>query len=93
VTITLPDELRDALERKAREAGFATVAEFVTDLVEEAVNDSAPAELCPKDRTELEAMLDAGMNSGPPVRVTSEFWEQRRKALEERMARPAGEAP
>ena len=45
MTITLPDELKDALERKAREAGFATVAEFVTDLIEGAISadgDSAP---------------------------------------------------
>ena len=99
MTITLPDELRDELERKARAAGCATILEYFLSLVpeddEEADgSDSAgPPGLSPKTRAELEAMLVAGMNSGPPIRDTPEFWEERRRVLEERMAKRKGGAP
>ncbi len=97
MTITLPDELRDELEHKARAAGFATILDYFLSLVpvgdedededEDEVADSAgPPGLSPKNRAELEAMLDAGMNSGPPIRMTPEFWEERRRVLEERIA-------
>lgn len=83
MTITLPDELREPLERKARAAGCATVAEYLCRLVEE---DIGPPELSPKSTEELETMLDAGMASGPPVRATPEFWEERKRVLKERLA-------
>ena len=98
MTITLPDELKDELERKAAAAGFASVADYLLSLAEEDEPDDAaapggPPELTPKNRAELEAMLEAGMNSGPPIRVTPEFWEDRRRALEERMRKRREQAP
>jgi hypothetical protein len=93
MTITLPDEMRDELERKAKAAGFATVAEYLLSLVPRANGEGAatedaagPPELCPKNRAELEAMLDAGMVSGPPIRMTPEFWEDMRRCARERLA-------
>ena len=93
MTIRLPDDLKAELERKAHTAGFATVAEYLLSLVpeedegaDEVVGAAGPPGLSPKTRAELEAMLDAGMASGPPIRMTPEFWEERRRVLEERMS-------
>jgi hypothetical protein len=52
-----------------------------------------PPGLSPQSRAELEAMIEAGLNSGPPIRVTPEFWEERKRELEARMAKRRGEAP
>ncbi len=100
MTITLPDERIDELVRKARAAGFATVLDYFLSLVpeedeveDEEVDSAGPPGLSPKNRAELEAMLVAGLNSGPPIRATPEFWEERRKVLEERMAKRKGDAP
>ena len=97
MTITLPDELKDELERKARAAGFATILEYFLSLVPEddesaaeETDSAGPPELTPKNRAELEAMLDAGMNSGPPIRMTPEFWEERRRVQEARAAKRKG---
>ena len=93
MTITLPDVLAQRIEAIARQNGYPSAAEFLIGLAEDAVIDAAdankggPSELCPKNREELERMLDEGMNSGPPIRVTPEFWEERRKELERRMAK------
>lgn len=94
MTITLPDELKDELERKARAAGFDTILNYLLSLVppDEGSDAVGPPELAPKNRAELEAMLDVGMSSGPPVRATAEFWEERRRVLEERTAKRTGDA-
>jgi Arc/MetJ-type ribon-helix-helix transcriptional regulator len=99
MTITLPDEMREELERKAQAAGFASVDEYILERVLQAfaqdseTPDYPLSELTPRTREELERMLDEGMNSGPPIRVTPEFWEERRKELERRMASRKSEVP
>lgn len=97
MTITLPDERKDELERKARAAGFDTILNYLLSLVpddatteDESDEIEGPPERSPKNRAELEAMLDAGMRSGPPIRMTPEFWEERRRVQEERIAKRKG---
>ena len=96
MTITLPDERKAELERKARAAGFATILEYLLSLVPDEEDESGdvepPPERTPKDRAELEAMLDAGMSSGPPIRMPPEFWEERRRVQEERIAKRKGDS-
>jgi hypothetical protein len=59
---------------------------------EEETGSAGPPGLTPHNRAELESMLDAGMNSGPPIRLTSEFWEERKRVQEERAAKRRGES-
>ncbi|AWM39873.1 hypothetical protein GobsT_17530 [Gemmata obscuriglobus] len=82
MTITLPDELKDELERKTRSAGFATVSEYVCWLVQrpEAQEDMTPEALGFASPAELETKLLASLTSGPPVRATPEFWNELRQA-------------
>lgn len=93
MTITLPEEWRERLEARARINGFTSVEEYLLSLAQaeeiegDPFTDSVgPPEITPRSREELERMLDEGMNSGPPIRVTPEFWEERRKELARRMA-------
>jgi Arc/MetJ-type ribon-helix-helix transcriptional regulator len=99
MTITLPDEMAVRVEALAKRHGFASATDYLATLVEEAeiedmvANMPGPPGLSPRNRAELEAMLEAGLNSGPPIRVTPEFWEERKRELEARMAKRRGEAP
>jgi Arc/MetJ-type ribon-helix-helix transcriptional regulator len=73
MTITLPDEMREALEREAAASGFASVNEYVADVL------TADEEPLPPDfrtREELKARLDEGMASGPPVPCDAAFWAE-----------------
>ncbi len=92
MTITFPDGVAERIESIARENGYPSAAEFLMKLVEDAEAEAfaqlpGPPGLSPRNRAELEAMLDAGMNSGPPIRATPEFWAEREKELEARMAK------
>lgn len=90
MTITLPDGLKDELERKARAAGFATVDDYVVSLVSEdespvAVPDPPPgARYAVRTREDLEAKLLEGVNRDGDVTADADFWERRRQALQAR---------
>ncbi|VTU02303.1 hypothetical protein : Putative addiction module antidote protein, CC2985 family OS=Singulisphaera acidiphila (strain ATCC BAA-1392 / DSM 18658 / VKM B-2454 / MOB10) GN=Sinac_0976 PE=4 SV=1: RHH_1 [Gemmataceae bacterium] len=96
MTITLPDEMRAQLERDARAGGFATVDEYVAEALRTDRSDTAgsgPPGMSPRSRAELDAMLDAGVASGPPIRMTPEFWQERERELARRMAARRGGTP
>lgn len=81
MTITLPDELREGAERKARAAGFDTVADYVCWLLQEpdeTTNEYTPQDLGFESQEALDAHLQKSLDSGPPILVTPEFWEQLR---------------
>jgi hypothetical protein len=89
MTITLPDEWRDELERKAKASGFATIDEYIAELVHP---DSPPATPSPEDlgfgsEAELELKLLTSLDSGPSVEATPEFWASVRQRVTEQTAR------
>jgi hypothetical protein len=90
VTITLPEEMREELELKAKIAGFSSVAKYVAELVHTddgpiAVPEPPPnARYAVRTREELEAKLLEGMDTSGDVVAGPDFWESRRKAAEER---------
>lgn len=90
MTITLPDDMREQAERQARAAGFATVEEYMADLVREDGEQYPDTGPTPgrsfSTREELERLLDETI--GQPVRTMDEaFW----KRLDERIAAKATE--
>lgn len=94
MTITLPEEMREQLERNARAAGFATVDEYVADLIRsEGASVALPApppgaRYTVSTRAELEAKLLEGMDTAGDVVAGPDFWERRREAAEKRAAGP-----
>jgi Arc/MetJ-type ribon-helix-helix transcriptional regulator len=93
MTITLPDEMRDDLERRAKAGGFESVDEYVAWVVQ---LDEPPADITPQalgfaSQEELEAKLLAALNSGPRIVADEAFWADLRKEVTERAAR--GERP
>jgi predicted kinase len=95
MAITLPDAVRAEAEAKAKAAGYQSVEEYIADLIAEDVPEddmlptdyTPPPELTPRNREELERMIEEGMNSGPGVIADEAFWAERRRVLRERLAR------
>ena len=98
LNINLSEELRTDAEARAAEDGHATVEAYVEALIREdlargqatAPDPDAPAHLSFRNQEELEALLLEGLQSGPAVEATPEFWEDlKRRALGRR--RQAGQ--
>jgi antitoxin ParD1/3/4 len=65
LTISLPDSLKEFIEREVETKGYGNVSEYVRGLLREAQEREA--------KQRLEALLLEGLASGE-VAVTPEFW-------------------
>lgn len=84
MTITLPDEMRESLEARAKAAGYESVDEYVEDL---ASNDDLYADVSdPAAQLRLKELVDVGLASGPSVPVTPELWDRLHARVAERLA-------
>jgi hypothetical protein len=99
MTITIPDNWKEELEQRAHVAGFSSVDTYVMHVLswtepgdslddEERAIPAPPADASYviNSRQELEKLLLEGLNSGPPVPVTPEFWADLRRRVSERIA-------
>ena len=79
LNISLPESLKAFVEEKVRKGGYGTASEYVRELIREARKREAEAR--------LEKLLLEGLDSGPPVEVTPEFWQRKRAELLKRVRR------
>lgn len=97
MTITLPDEMREELEARAKAGGFPNLDAYVASVLTEVGDDGTDAgfelpepppgaSYVVNSREELEAKLLQSLDSGPPIPVTPQFWADLRKEVEERVA-------
>ena len=77
LNISLPEPMRNFIEDQVRAGGYSTASEYLRELVRKAQKETA--------KEKLEAMLVEGMDSGPPIEVTSEFWKNMHTKLDERI--------
>jgi hypothetical protein len=66
MTITLPDDMRETLEREAREAGMPSVDVYVLTMYARAKHLPDNGDLDPATRQRLLALAEAGLKS-PPI--------------------------
>ncbi len=78
MTITLADDVRAQAERQATAAGFASVAEYLADLVREdgeEFPETPPGRGSFRTREELEALLNETIGSECKT-MDEAFWER-----------------
>jgi antitoxin ParD1/3/4 len=71
--ITLSEPLRAFVEEQVAGGSYATASNYLEELVREDQKRRA--------QMRLEALLLEGLDSGPPITVTPEYWEQKRARL------------
>ena len=76
LNISLPESLKEYLENQVKERGYSTPSDYIRALVREDQKRKA--------EQKLEGLLLDGINSGKPIEVTSQYWEQKRRRLVER---------
>ncbi|MDB5353064.1 MAG: putative addiction module antidote protein family [Planctomycetota bacterium] len=83
LTVELPKGMRQFLESEAAERGLGTAEAYLVEL--------ARQEQMRKAKARLEAHLLAGLESGPAIPVTPEFWAGLRQGFEERQTKREGQ--
>lgn len=74
IPVQLPDDLRQFVEAKVRQGGFASANDYIVALVDAARNK----------RSEIEAALLDGLQSGPAEDWKSEEWADIKQRVIER---------
>ncbi len=77
LNISLPKAMKEYIETQVQEGSFSTPSEYMRALVREDQKRS--------QEKKLESLLLESLESGEPIEITPEFWEQRRQALLLRM--------
>ena len=81
MNVSLPEQLRTFVSERA--AGrFGSASEYIRELIRE--------DLKRAEQERLEALLIQGLESGDPVAVTSELWEEKRQQLLARISGKSG---
>jgi len=80
IVVQLPDAAQSFIEEQVASGRFTSPSEFIVNLVEQARRQAA--------HERLEALLLEGLDSGPPIEVTPEYWEKRKAELAEKYRRP-----
>ena len=76
MNISLPDDLKAFVDQQVQR-GYSSASEFVRELIRNAQKQAA--------KEQLEALLLEGLDSGEPIEVTPEFWQERRQELKRRI--------
>lgn len=79
MNVSLPAAMRKYVEQRMERGGFGNASEYVRHLIREDQKREA--------QESLEAALLAGLNSGPGVEVTPEFWEKMKARLAKKVRR------
>jgi antitoxin ParD1/3/4 len=80
VTISLPESLRQFIDRQVKGGGYGNVSEYFRGLLREAQERES--------EKRLEAlMLEALDDPRPDIEITPEFWEGVKDRLQERVER------
>ena len=79
LTISLPDSLKEFIEREVETKGYGNVSEYVRGLLREAQSKQADAR--------LEALLIEGLTTGEDVPLSPEFWSELKQDAAKILAR------
>ena len=72
LNISLTEELRAFIDEQVAQGSYNNASEYVQNLIIKA---------------QLETMLLEGLDSGEPIDVTDEWWEQKRRRLTDRITK------
>jgi antitoxin ParD1/3/4 len=79
MNIALPDSMKHFVQDRVSEGGYSSVSEYVRDLIR--------SDQRRKAEERIDALLLEGLDSGPPIPVTPEYWEEKKRKLTERLAK------
>ena len=79
MNIALPESMKHFVQERVSEGGYSSVSEYVRELIR--------ADQKRKVEERIDALLLEGLDSGEPVPVTGEYWEEKKRKLTEQLGK------
>ena len=79
MNIALPGSMKHYVQERVSEGGYSSASEYVRELIR------ADQKRRADDR--IDALLLEGLESGEPIPVTKEYWEEKKRKLTERLSK------
>ena len=76
MNISLPESMKAWIDEQVAAGGYGTASEFFRQLIREAQQQLT--------REQIDAKLLEALESGRPIEVTDDYWEQKRQELAKR---------
>ncbi len=73
LNISLPDSMRAFIDEQIAQGGYSTASEYIRDLIRQAQKQAA--------QEKLDSLLIEGLESGEPIEVTDEWWQEKQERL------------
>ena len=83
MNIPLPESMKHYVQARVSEGGYSSASEYVRELIR--------ADQKRKTEERIDALLRDGLNSGEPIPVTPEYWEEKKRKLTERLSKASGQ--
>ncbi len=79
MNIALPEAMKDFVQDRVAEGGYSSVSAYIRELIR--------ADQKRKAEERIDALLLEGLDSGSPLPVTPEYWEEKKRKLSERLGK------
>jgi len=79
MNIALPESMKQFVQGRVSEGGYSSASEYVRELIR------ADQKRTAEDR--IDALLLEGLDSGEPIPVTKEYWDEKKRKLTERLGK------
>ena len=79
MNIALPESMKHFVQERVTEGGYSSVSEYVRELIR--------ADQKRKVEERIDSLLLEAVESGEPIPVTEEYWEEKKRKLTERLTK------
>lgn len=83
MNIALPESMKQFVQARVSEGGYSSVSEYIRELIR--------ADQKRKAEDRIDALLLDGLDSGEPIPVTKEYWEEKKRKLTDRLSKIIGQ--
>jgi antitoxin ParD1/3/4 len=79
MNVALPEPMKHFVQERVLEGGYSSVSEYIRELIR--------ADQKWKVEERIDALLLVGLDSGAPISVTKDYWEEKKRKLTERLGK------